>query len=162
MKQIVWVIQKLQDADSIRSGNSQVTCRPVSFPPHPIHEGMLSRSFGVPSRREGPPSIWDTRGISGNVFLQIQMRHHQHLILKTWINGVHRSRSRFIHPQWKRVKGEYKITSRDASLDRQPKIQSSSVEETIQRIMGQTNNDCRFLIFTLANSLHQQPSLARR
>ena len=30
---------------------------------------MLSRSFGVPSRREGPPSIWDTHGISGNVFV---------------------------------------------------------------------------------------------
>ena len=29
---------------------------------------MLSRSFGVPSRREGPPNIWDTHGISGNVF----------------------------------------------------------------------------------------------
>ena len=29
---------------------------------------MLSRSSGVPSRREGPPSIWDTHGISGNVF----------------------------------------------------------------------------------------------
>ena len=25
-------------------------------------------SFGVPSRREGPPSIWDTHGISGNIF----------------------------------------------------------------------------------------------
>ena len=40
----------------------------MSFPPHPIPEGMLSRSSGVPSRREGPPSIWDTHGISGNVF----------------------------------------------------------------------------------------------
>ena len=57
-----------QDAESIRSGNSHVTSRPVSFPPHPVPEGMLSRSFGVPSRREGPPSIWDTHGISGNVF----------------------------------------------------------------------------------------------
>ena len=57
-----------QDAESIRSGNSHVTSRPVSFTPHPIPEGMLSRSFGVPSRREGPPSIWDTHGISGNVF----------------------------------------------------------------------------------------------
>ena len=28
---------------------------------------MLSRSIGMPSRREGPPSIWDTHGISGNV-----------------------------------------------------------------------------------------------
>ena len=57
-----------QDAESIRTGNSHVTSRPVSFPPHPIPEGMLSRSFGVPSRREGPPSIWDTHGIWGNVF----------------------------------------------------------------------------------------------
>ena len=57
-----------QDAESVRSGNSHVTSRPVSFPPRPIPEGMLSRSTGMPSRREGPPSIWDTHGISGNVF----------------------------------------------------------------------------------------------
>ena len=56
------------DAESVRSGNSHGTSRPVSFRPHPIPGGMLSRSFGVPSRREGPPSIWDTHGISGNVF----------------------------------------------------------------------------------------------
>ena len=30
--------------------------------------GMLSRSLGMPSRNEGPPSIWDPHGISGNVF----------------------------------------------------------------------------------------------
>ena len=41
--------------------------RPVSFPPHPIPGGMLGRSIGMPNRREGPPSIWDTHGISGNV-----------------------------------------------------------------------------------------------
>ena len=58
-----------QDAESVRSGNSHVTSRPVSFPPHPIPGGMLSRSVGMPSRREGPPSIWDTHGISGNVFV---------------------------------------------------------------------------------------------
>ena len=39
-----------------------------SFPPHPVPGGMLSRSFGMPSRKDGPPSIWDTHGISGNVF----------------------------------------------------------------------------------------------
>ena len=60
--------KEFQDAESIRSGNSHVTSRPVSFPPHPVPEGMLRRSLGVPSRREGPPSIWDTHGISGNVF----------------------------------------------------------------------------------------------
>ena len=57
-----------QDAESVRSGNSHVTSRPVSFPPHPIHEGMLRHSFVSPSRKEGPPCIWDTHGISGNVF----------------------------------------------------------------------------------------------
>ena len=60
--------KEFQDAESIRSGQSHVASRPVSFPPHPIPEGMLRHSFGVPSRREGPPSIWDTHGISGNFF----------------------------------------------------------------------------------------------
>ena len=57
-----------QDAESVRSGHSHVTSQPVSFPPHPIPGGMLSRSVGVPSRGEGPPSIWNTHGLSGNVF----------------------------------------------------------------------------------------------
>ena len=45
-----------QDAESVRSGNSHVTSQPVSLPPHPIPGGMLSRSVGMPSRREGPPT----------------------------------------------------------------------------------------------------------
>ena len=57
-----------QDAESVRSGHSHVTSQPVSFPPHPDPGGMLSRSVGMPSRKDGPPSIWDTHGISGNVF----------------------------------------------------------------------------------------------
>ena len=57
-----------QDAESVRRGNSHVTSRPVSFPPHPIPGGMLRQSFVSPSHREKPPSIWDTHGISGNVF----------------------------------------------------------------------------------------------
>ena len=69
-----------QDAESIRSGHSHVTSQPVSFPPHPVHGGMLSRSIGMPSRREGPPSIFGTHTEkSGNV-LQIQLRPLQHLI----------------------------------------------------------------------------------
>ena len=41
-----------QDAESVRSGNSHVTSRPVSFPPHPILERMLRHSFALLSRRE--------------------------------------------------------------------------------------------------------------
>ena len=47
---------------------------------------------------------------------------------------------------------------RDASQDRQPKTQPSLVREDFQRIMGQTNNDCRFQILTLTNSPRQQRS----
>ena len=57
-----------QDAESVRSGHSHVTSQPVFFPPHPGPGGMLSRSIGMPSFREGPPSIWDTHGKSGIVF----------------------------------------------------------------------------------------------
>ena len=57
-----------QDAESVRSGNSHVTSQPLSFPPHPILGKMISRSIAMPSRSEGPQSIWDTHGISGNVF----------------------------------------------------------------------------------------------
>ena len=72
-----------QDAESVRSGNSHVTSQPVFFPPHPDPGGMLSRSLRMPSSQNGPPSIWDAHGISGNVFLQIQQRLLQHLIRRS-------------------------------------------------------------------------------
>ena len=65
------VFKDFQDAEAVRSGNSHVTSRPVSFPPHPILGRMLRQSFVSPSRREGPPSIWDTHGISGNVIVDL-------------------------------------------------------------------------------------------
>ena len=54
--------------DSERSGNPHVTSPPGFFPRHPPFEGMLRPSFVSPRRKEGPPCIWDTNGISGNVF----------------------------------------------------------------------------------------------
>ena len=60
--------KNFQDAESVRSGNSHVTSQTVLFPKHPIPEGILRPSFVSPRRKEGPPSIWDTHGISGNVF----------------------------------------------------------------------------------------------
>ena len=39
-----------RDAESVRSGHSHVTSQHVSFPPHPIPGGMLSRVLGMPSR----------------------------------------------------------------------------------------------------------------
>ena len=57
-----------QDAESVRSGLTHVTSQPAFFPPVRDPGGMLSRFLGTPSRSNGPPSIWDTHGISGNVF----------------------------------------------------------------------------------------------
>ena len=98
------VSKDFQDAESVRSGNSHVTSRPVSFSLHPIPEGML-RPFVSPRRREGPPCICDTHGISGNVFATPDVRLYQHLILKNCVNGIRQSKSRFIHPQWRKVPG---------------------------------------------------------
>ena len=75
-----------QDAESVRSGQSHVTSQPVFFPPHPDPGGMLSRSLGMPSRKNGPPSIWDTHGISGNVshlMKGVERYHMSKLLMKT-------------------------------------------------------------------------------
>ena len=64
------VSRDFQGAESLRSGNSHVTSQPVSFQPHSIPGGMLSRSLGMPSRNDKPPDTWDTHGLSGNFFLQ--------------------------------------------------------------------------------------------
>ena len=61
-----------QDAESVRSGNSHVTSQPGLFPKHPPFEGLLRPSFVSPRRTDGPPNIWDTSGISGNVFANPQ------------------------------------------------------------------------------------------
>ena len=62
------VSRDFQDAESVRSGHSHVASQPLSFPRHPVPGGMLSRSIGMPNCNDGPPSIWDTHGISGNFF----------------------------------------------------------------------------------------------
>ena len=152
--------KEFQDAESIRSGNSHVTSRPVSFPPHPIPEGMLRHSCGAPSRREGPPSIWDTHGISGNVFAN-PVASSSAPYPQESMEFQNRRAASLIH-SGKRVRDKHKIKIRDASLDSQPKILSSSVEETLQRIMVQTNNDCRFQIFIFTNFLLQLRLLAGR
>ena len=151
-----------QDAESVRSGHSHVASQPVSFRLHPVPGGMRSRSLGMPSRRDGRPSIWDTHGISGNIFLQIQLRILQHPIRKNWIHGVLIYQNQFTPQRRRRMRNKQQLEIRDASPDRQPKIQSSLVREILQRIKGQTNDDWRSQIFILTNSPHQQRLLVGR
>ena len=61
--------REFPDAESVRSEHSHVASQPVSFPPHPVPGGMLSRSIGMPSRKDGPPSIWDAHVVSGNILV---------------------------------------------------------------------------------------------
>ena len=70
--------------------------------------------------------------------------------------------NRFTHQRRRRMRIKHQFKIRDASPDRQPKIQSSLVRETLQRIMAQTNNDCRSRNFTLTNSPRQQRLLVGR
>ena len=60
------------DAKSICSGNPHVTSPPGLFPRHPPFEGMLKPAFISQRQDEEPPNIWDTSGISGNVFVHPQ------------------------------------------------------------------------------------------
>ena len=60
-------LRDFQDAVSVRSGLSRVPSQPALLPPFRDPGGMLSRSLGMLSRKDKPPDIWNTHGISGNV-----------------------------------------------------------------------------------------------
>ena len=148
----------IQDAESVRSGQSNVPSQLVSFPLRPVPGGMLSRSFGMPSRKTGPPSIWDTHGKSGNVFANPTASSSAPCPQESnpWISNVPEHTS-------PHVMSECQTPAQDQRCqDRQPETQSSLVREDFQRIMEQTNNDCRSQIFILTNSLHQQHLLVGR
>ena len=96
-----------QDAESVRSGNSHVTSQLVSFPPHPISGGMLSRSLECRAAEKGRQAF-GTHVVYRETFLQIHVHLHQLLILNC-INGIRQSRSRSIRLQRRKVKGQNKI-----------------------------------------------------
>ena len=55
-------IQELQNEVNCMNGQSHVTSQPVFFP-------LVRDLVGTPSRNDKPPDIWDTQGVSGNVFV---------------------------------------------------------------------------------------------
>ena len=77
-----------QDAESVRSGQSHVASQPVFFSTCPRSWRNAKPFQWNASRNSGPPDIWDTHGISGNVFFQVQRRLLQHLIRKSQIHGA--------------------------------------------------------------------------
>ena len=59
----------VKDAEPVRSGQSHVASQPVLLPPYRDPGGMPSRAVGMLTRNDKSPDIWDTRGISGKVFV---------------------------------------------------------------------------------------------
>ena len=150
-----------QDAESVRSGHSHVASQPVSFPPHPIPGGMLKRSIGMPSRRERPPKIWDTHGISGNVFVNpvasSSAPYPQELNPKSF------GREEPIHSSTVE-KSEKQTQDQDLRCQSGPSAKDSVIFSggDSSNNYGADNNDCRFRIFISTNSLHQLRLLAGR
>ena len=80
-----------QDAESICSGNSHVTSQPGLFPKHHPFQGMLRPAFISQRQTEEPPNIWDTSGISGNVFAHPQASSsapYPQELNSTWKNTI--------------------------------------------------------------------------
>ena len=150
-----------QDAESVRSGNSHVSSRPVSFPPHPILEGMLRHSFVSPRRKEGPPSIWDTHGFSGNVVANPLASSSA--LYPQELNQWNSSIKEPLHTSTAE-KSERPEQNRDLRCQSGPSAKDSVIFSggDSSKNYGPTNNDCRFRIFISTNSLHQQPLLAGR
>ena len=150
-----------QDAESVQSGNSHITSQPVSFPPHPIPEGMLRPSFVSPRRKEGPPSIGDTHGISGNVFADPHASSSAPYPqeLHEWNSSIEEQ----LHSSTVE-KSERPEQNQDLRCRLGPSAKNSAIFSggDSSKNFGQTNNDCRFWIFTLTSSLHQRRLLAGR
>ena len=151
-----------QDAESVRSGNSHVTSQPGVFPKHFPFVGLLRPSFVSPRRTDGPPNIWDTWGISGNVFANPQASssapYPQELNSpwkKTIEEPIHMSTAE---------KSERPERDQDLRCQSGPSAKDSVIFSggDHSKNCGQTNNDCRFRISILTSSLRQQPLLAGR
>ena len=150
-----------QDAESVRSGNSHVANQPMLFPTHPIPEGMLRPSFVSPRRKEGPPCIWDTHGISGNVFANPHASssalYPQEL--NPWGTIIEEP-----HHMSTAEKSEIPEQNRDLRCQSGPSAKDSVIFSggDSSKNYEQTNNDCRLPISILTSSLRQQPLLAGR
>ena len=115
-----------KDAESVRSGLSHVPSQAALLPPFRDPGGMLRRSLGMPSRNDGPPSIWDTHGISGNVFANPTASSSALYPQESnpWISNV-------LEHTPLHVMSESQTPAQDqsASQDRQPEIHSTLVGE---------------------------------
>ena len=111
------------------------------------------------SRKDKTPDIWDTQGISRNVFVNPTASSSSPNPggFNPWIRNATEDTSPHV------TSGrQTRLWIRDASQDRQPEIHATLLREDFQRIVGQTNKDCRFRIIISTNFLRQQQLLVGR
>ena len=87
MQSFVWMIREI--FKMLNQYAVDTPTLPVSTPPFRNLGGMLSHSLEMPSRNKGPPSTWDTHGISEIFFLQIQQRLLQHFLRQSRVSVSH-------------------------------------------------------------------------
>ena len=80
-------LRDFEDAESVRSGLSHVTSQPASLPPFRDPGGMLSRSVGMLSRNDSPPSILGHTWFIGKCFFQVHRGLLHHFIEEDSILG---------------------------------------------------------------------------
>ena len=75
--------REFKDAESVRSGLFHVPSQPALLPPHRDPGGLLSR-------KDKPTDIWNTHGISGNVFVNPPASSSSHCPggFNPWISNV--------------------------------------------------------------------------
>ena len=147
--------QDFQDAESIRSGNTHVTSRPVSFLPQPTPEGKLRHSFVTPKpQRRAPKHLG--HGFSGDVFCKSRC-----VIISTLSTRIEsmefvNSKSRSIHPQYRksekaRTKSRSEMPVRTVSQ----RFSHPQWRRLFKELWGRPTTTADFWIFTLTSSLHQ-------
>ena len=121
------------------------------FPLHPHPGGMLSRSLGMPSRNDRPPSIWDMHGISGNVFANPTASSLSPYPggFNPWIPNVTEDTSP--HGTSERPNPD---TTLDPRFSQGPSARNSF--DPKEGTFSTTNKDCTFRNFTLTNSQPQR------
>ena len=150
-----------QDAKSVRSGHSHVTSQPVSFPPHPVPGGMLSRTLG-----NAEPQRWAAKHLGhawyiGKRFCKSNVASSSAPYpqeLNPWSSHL----SEPIHSS-PAGKNENQTPVQDQRCQSGPSAKNSIIpsEGDSSKNHG-ADNDCRSQIFISTNSPHQQRFLVGR
>ena len=140
--------EMFKDAESVRSGQSHVPSQPALLPLDRDPGGLLSRN-------NRPPDIWNSQGLSGHVFANPRASSSSPYpeAFNPWISDVTEDTHVLTSTGQPITCGERQIPDTVLTPRFQPGPSagnySTPKREDSQRIMEQTNKDCRFRNFML-------------